>query len=64
MLVGSFHEDLREDPRFWMHVFPILKKTSVTHANYFHTNFPPTLIELFSIGLFRVVTNEPIEFGK
>jgi hypothetical protein len=31
----------------------------MTHANCFHTEFPPTLI-----GLFNVVTNESVEFEK
>jgi hypothetical protein len=50
ILVGSLYEDLGEDSESWTHVSSTLTtKLMLTHANYFHINFPPTLIGLCSV---------------
>ena len=59
VLVGSPHEDLGKGLRSWTHTNSTLKEIGVACANYFHANFPPTLVRVFS-----VVSDEPIEFEE
>ena len=48
VLVKSLHKDLGEDPGSRTHFNSTLtKRISVVDINYFHANFPPTLIGLF-----------------
>jgi hypothetical protein len=50
VLVKSLYEDLGEDPWSQTHLNSNLTKNiSVVDVNYFHANFPPTLIGLFSV---------------
>ena len=59
MLVGSPHRDLGKGLRSWTHTNSTLKEIGVARANCFYTNFPPTLV-----GLFSVVSDEPVEFEE
>lgn len=45
MLAERLHEDLEGDPR-QLHLD---YKSSVVHVDYFHANFPFTLLGLFSV---------------
>ena len=64
MLVGSLYEDLGGGRSKVLNppLFHLDLKPSVAHANYFHANFPPTLIRLSSV-LFRFREELPIFFS-
>ena len=52
--VRSLQEDLQKDPGSWAHIIIFtLMRQLVWPLIYFHINYPPTLVGLFSVPVDR-----------